>query len=181
MRAVLAFLAGVCLVASVASVSLAAAPPNANRFVGQFDIVDWDLTSVIGHVDANFSEPTSSRLVPGTIDITWAEGSRFRETHAQLVDADFGEMTWEDPFSPTGTFHAIYALATGYRCDYTGMREATCEPFAMMFQHITEYGGPTADKVGFSVPGSSVCCDGDWWPTAKGGAWALSFVNSTNP
>jgi hypothetical protein len=48
-------------------------------------------------------------------------------------------MTWEDPYSPTGTFQAIYALARGYRCDHTGVREATCEPFAMMFQQITEF------------------------------------------
>ena len=181
MRALAAVTVGLALVGSLVTTSLAAVPPNADRFVGQFDIVDWDLTTVIGHVEANVSEPTNSQLVPGTIDITWARGSAVRETHAQLVDVDFGEMTWEDPYSPTGTFHAIYALARGYRCDYTGVREATCESFAMIFQQITEFGGPTADKVGFSVSGSQECCDGSWWPAAKTGAWALTYVSPNRP
>ena len=132
MRRIVALMAAAMLVASVASTSLAAAPPTANRFVGDFDIVDFDLTTRIGHVEANFSEPTAGKLVPGTIDIYWA-GGEVRETHTQLVDTEFGETTWEDPYSPTGEFHAIYGRATGSRCDYRGVGDGTCEPFAMIW------------------------------------------------
>jgi hypothetical protein len=189
MRRAMSLVAAAMLVASVASSSLAAAPPNANRFVGDFDIVDFDLTTVIGHVHAKFSEPTEGKLVPGTIDIYWA-GGQVRETHMQLVDTDFGEQEWQDPYSPTGWFQATYAQAVGSRCDYRGVRDASCEPFAMIFQQITEpavssetgpWRDPSGNKVGFSVSGSQDCCGGDWYVAAMKGAWALTYVNPTNP
>jgi hypothetical protein len=90
-------------------------------------------------------------------------------------------MTWPDEYSPTGTFHAIYAMVQGDMCHYRGPRDTSCEPFAMMFQQITEYGGPTANKVGFSVAGSMDCCGGPWHPAAKTGVWALTYVGPTNP
>ena len=181
MRKVLSVLAAVVLVGTVASSSLAAAPPTVNRFVGQFDMVDFDMTTIVGHVAVNVTEATEGRLVPGTLDITWAPGNEVRESHAQLVSAEFGEMSWEDDFSPTGTFHAIYAMVQGDMCNYRGPGDASCEPFAMMFQQITDFVGPTANKVGFSAAGSMECCGGSWYPAAKTGAWALTYMRPTNP
>jgi hypothetical protein len=189
MRRIVALAAAAMLVASLASTSLAAAPPTANRFVGDFDIVDFDLTTQLGHVQANFTQPSSGKLVPGTVDITWIGGD-IRETHTQLVDTEFGEMTWADPYSPTGEFHAIFARATGSRCDYRGVGDATCEPFAMIFLQITDpavssetgpWRDPSGNKVGFSVSGSQVCCDGAWYVAAMKGSWALTYVGPTNP
>jgi hypothetical protein len=85
-------------------------------------------------------------------------------------------MTWPDEYSPTGTAHAIYAMVQGDMCHYRGPRDTSCEPFAMMFQQITEYGGPTANKAG-----SMDCSGGPWHPAAKTGVWALTYVGPTNP
>ncbi len=181
MRRIVAVLAALALALSMAGSSLGAAPSSqVNRFVGNFDIVDFDMVRVVGHVVADITEPSAANLVPGNVTIYWKDGRPAIESHAQIVSASFIEQTWDDPYSPTGSFHAHSVLLGGSLCDYFGPSWGTCQPFAMIFQHITNGGEPSENKVGFSVPGTMDCCGGEWWPAGKG-AWALTYVGPTFP
>lgn len=192
MHRFLALVAAFILSASLASAGVAADPPTSrvNAFVGNFDLVDWDMQTPVAHVVASVREATESRLVPGTVDITWAEGSPFwgdwspyyangrvpRQSHAQLFKAQFTESTY-------GSATATEVFVSGYLCHYFGPPpsewgsfDATCAPFVISFQVIDD--AYTPHRVGFSLPGDFGCCDGPWYP-ATTGAFSLTYAGPT--
>ncbi len=179
MRHVLAAVVAVGLAASIAGSGLAAPPARVNRFVGDFDLVAWDLQRVVGHVVADITQPSASKLDPGSITIAWKDGREVRESHAQVIAVSFFESSWADPNSPTGYFKANEVLVDGWLCDYFGPSSGTCQPFAMIFQHILNGGEPTADKVGFSARGTTDCCNGEWWPAGTG-AFVVTYARSAD-
>jgi len=151
MRRLVALLSAVVLVASLASVSLAAGPTErVNRFVGNFDMLAQDGSGrVVGHVVANFTEPSDSKMVPGTLDVYWApyEGNPpfpfmtldyppIKESHAQLLGSHF-----DTKYNPAG-FHVINAGTDGYLCDYTAPWNAGCRQFWVLFVHVVEKTAP---------------------------------------
>jgi hypothetical protein len=97
-----------------------------NHSVGNFDMTDSNGT-VIGHVHADFKEPTDSRMVPGTLDIIWApydvanppfpftalDWPPVKESRVQRLAGSFGNEA--DPNLGPG----ITAYTSGYLCDYT--------------------------------------------------------------
>jgi hypothetical protein len=176
MRRTVALLAAIALAVSLASPGAAAPPPatgQQNSFVGNFDLVEQGTTNVVGHVVANFREPTRAQLVPGTVDIYWTagdprSGSSARESHAQILEAWF----WD------GSDPAPYQMARviGTLCDYSRPQNGACDPFAMVFAKFP--GATPATMVGFSVPGSTECCSGLWFDVGKGG-FVLNYVGPT--
>ena len=182
------------LAASIASASAAAEGPTSrvNSFVGNFDLVDWDLQTPVARVVANVREATDARLVPGSVDIYWAEGSPFwawsdspyytdgrvpRQSHAQLFKAQFTESTYDGAA-------ATEVFVSGYICHYWGpppgdwgVFDAACQPFVIDFQDISDPFTP--HRVGFSLPGDWGCCGGPWFPAAKDGAFVLTYAGPT--
>jgi hypothetical protein len=145
MRRLLAPLGAVVLVASLAGSSVAAAPvAKVDHFVGNFDMLD-DSGHVVGHIVVNFKEPTSSRMVPGTLDVYWepydagtppfpyfmALGAPVRESHAQLISA------WFDTYDDDTWGHVVTGGTDGYLCDYAGPWSGGCRYFSVLFQTTT--------------------------------------------
>jgi hypothetical protein len=171
MRRFLALLSAGVLVASLAASSVAAAAQHGkpNSFSGDFDMIAWDGT-VVANVVANLKEPTDGQLVPGTVDIYWASGD-VRESHAQVVKAYFWTLT-NDPVEG----RQIGALVYGSLCDYLGPQAGSCRPFAMVF--VDTVRGNFRNHVGFSLPGSTVCCDGPWYDVGRGD-FVLNYTGPT--
>jgi hypothetical protein len=156
MRRMFALLVAVLLVASLAGSSVAAAPQHArvNHFVGNFDLLDAG-GKVVGHVVADFQEPTDQRLAPGSLDIYWnwydpenppssfpfmaLDWPPVRESHAQLLGAWFYEQDLPAPF-----IHKFAAGTSGYLCDYTAPSNADCRPFSVEFQEYADPSNPNA-------------------------------------
>ena len=171
MRRFLALLSAGVLVAGLPASSVAAAGQSEkpNGFAGDFDMVAGDGT-VVAHVVANLKEPTDKQLVPGTVDIYWAAGD-VRESHAQIVRAYFWPLADEPTEgSQIGTF------AYGSLCDYIGPQAGSCQPFAMVF--VDTVAKAFRNHVGFSVPGTSDCCDGAWYDVGRGD-FALKYSHPT--
>jgi len=140
MRRVLALIAAIVLVASLASVSLAAGPTaRVNRFAGNFDMLYGG--EVVARVVVNFKEPTSTQMVPGTLDVYWTPGWGYpdnaaafpfmdlkwypvRESHAQLIAGFFGH---------DADAGGLVAGVSGYLCDYTVEWNGDCRDFSAIF------------------------------------------------
>ena len=147
MRRVLALFAALVLTAALAGSSVATAgQPKLNHFVGNFDMVLEGTNQVVGHVVADFKEPTSKHPVPGTLDVVWAPydvsdppfpyfmdlgGTPVRESHAQLLSA------WFDTYDDSVWGHVVTAGTDGYLCDYAGPWNAGCRYFSVLFQLTT--------------------------------------------
>jgi hypothetical protein len=150
MRRIVALLAAIVLVGSLAGSTLAEGPPyRVNHVVGNFDILDWD-GSLVGHVVIDYQEPNSQRWVPGSLDVTWVPGARFpyqqppfgaKVSHTILVAAWFGPGA-EPGGVETGT--------TGSMCDFGAEWNATCHDFQVVIeqgadphgQHLIAFGTP---------------------------------------
>jgi hypothetical protein len=171
MRRFLALLAAGVLVAGLAASSVAAAGQQLkpNSFVGDFDMIAGDGT-VVAHVVANLQEPTDGRLVPGSVDIYWASRD-IRESHAQVLETYFWPL---DPEPTEG--RQVGAFVYGSLCDYVGPQAGSCQPFAMVFVDTVDKA--FRNHVGFSVPGSTTCCDGAWYDVGRG-AFALTYGHET--
>lgn len=137
MRRTFAVVSAAALIVVLAGSVLATGPHSqVNRFVGNFDLLDPD-GRVVGHVVANFTEPSDKDLVPGTLDVTWApydsadppfpfldlDWPPVRESHAQLIGTSFGPEPG----------YALIAGAGGYLCDYTAPWNGGCREFAVHF------------------------------------------------
>jgi hypothetical protein len=176
MRRTVALLAAIALAASLTTPGLAAPTPAAgqqNSFVGSFELVEQGTTNVVGHVVADFREPTRAQLVPGTVDIYWTAGNprsglTARESHAQILEAWFWDGTDSKPYQ--------MARVVGTLCDYVTPQKGACDPFAMVFAKFP--GATPAKMVGFSVTGSTTCCDGAWFDVGKG-SFVLNYVGPT--
>jgi len=180
MRRIVALLAALVLLASVgaSSVSAGQRTPRVNHFVGNFDMTDTNGT-VIGHVHADFKEPTLTRMVPGTLDIFWEpydvanppfpfmplDWPPVKESHAQLLAAwfDGGDTDWAG--------YVVTAGTSGYLCDYTAPWNADCRPFVALFQTTTS--GPAPHLVQF-FPGD----DGVLFPAGRG-SFVLTYAGPT--
>jgi hypothetical protein len=127
MRRVLALIAAVVLVGSLAGSSLAAGMPP-NSFTGDFDVINPDSGAVVGHVVARLSPPSDRLLVPGKYEFTGATGYPIRETRAVVASSLF----WIDPNG--GKPHA---MATGAACDIFNPGDYTCHgDWAVMFRVV---------------------------------------------
>ena len=138
MRRLVALLGAVVLVASLAGSSVAAAPTfRVNHVVGNFDLLDSDGSTILGHVVIDYREPTDMQVVPGTLDVTWRPDGRFpyddafavRESHTVLMAAWFGPglpNPGQAPFVETGT--------SGSMCDFGTLGNAVCHDFMVVFQ-----------------------------------------------
>jgi len=140
MRRLVALVSAAVLVATLAGSSVAAAPSyRVNHVVGNFDVLDWD-GSVVGHVVVNYGEPTYERVVPGTLDVTWALDARFpypqpqygaKESHTILAAAWFGS----DPTRPEQTGNEfIETGADGSMCDFGAPWNYLCHDFGFVIQ-----------------------------------------------
>ena len=167
MRRFMALLAAGVLVAGLAGTAPATAVERGapNSFAGDFDMITFDGT-VVAHVVAKFREPTERQLVPGTVDISWRTGD-VRESHAQVVQAYFWTLIDE----PTEG-RQVGGRVIGSLCDYVGPQAGSCQPFSMVF--VDTINRSFRNHVGFSVPGSTVCCDGAWYDVGRGD-FALTY------
>jgi hypothetical protein len=159
---------------SVVEVDSRPAPvaPPMNSFVGSFDMVTWDGT-VVAHVVADFQEPTARGKVPGSIVIDWMTGSDVRRSQATLSNAFFNSWNPEDVPDEGLEYDAF---AQGVMCDVSGPQTGSCQPFAMGFVQTVDPAYP--NHVGFSVPGSNVCCDGAWYDVGRG-VFRLNYFRDT--
>jgi hypothetical protein len=184
MRRFVALLAAATLVATLAASSVVAAPPVAkvNHFVGNFDMLDAS-GHVVGHVVANFKEPTLAEMVPGTLDVYWApydpEHPPFpyfmdlryppvKESHAQLLSA------WFDTYDDDIWGHVISAGTDGYLCDYTAPWNSGCRYFSVLFQLTTL--GPA--RVSNWSPGDGADPDRFTFEVGRG-AFDLTYAGPT--
>jgi len=133
MRRIMPVLASFALIAVLVAPTLAIGPTSRiNKFVGDFDLLAGDV--VIGHIKVSFTEPSDRKLVPGTLDITWApdvasdafpfmalEWGPVKESHAQLIGTSFGVEPG----------YATIAGTDGYLCDYTAPWNGGCRPFGV--------------------------------------------------
>lgn len=148
MRRILALLAALALLGSLAGPSLAADPVQRSFFQGSFELRADDGT-LLGHATAQLFEPTDQRLVPGTYDFAGAAGNPIRESHAQIGIAHF----WFDPhFLPTGasTPGAYVGRGEGVECVYVAPNEADCHWWVVQFVESLDPAG--LDEVQFYGP-----------------------------
>lgn len=148
-----------------------------SSFVGDFDLLDYGSPPRrVAHVTARFGVPSVQKLVPGTLDISWAPNLEdtglgwppvgIRESHAKLV------RTW---FSP-GSDGFTHARVQGVLCDYLGPQVASCHPFQMDFAANDD---PTLpDEVGFGP--YETCCPGPYYIAGKG-AFKLDYAPTEGP
>ncbi len=155
-----------------AAASTARATTATSSFTGNFDLLDYGSPPRrVGHVAAQLRVPTFDRLVPGSLDISWAPNiadtglgwppQGVRESHARILS------TW---FSP-GADGFTHARAEGILCDYLGPQNASCHGFQMDF---AANDNPTLpDEVGFGP--AETCCTGPFYLAGKG-AFELAYV-----
>jgi len=166
MRRMLALLAAVGLVASLGPASVVAAPTTQpNSFHGDFDLLDDSGTQYLGHIVVDFGEVPNTKGNVGSLDVTWAAGG---SSHGQLTWAEFGQQA-NDEWN-VGALR--WGWVKGTLCD-KGTGGTSCNPFAMMAQETLS---PTMPNfIGWSVPGSSKCCGGDWDQVGRG-AFVLNYL-----
>lgn len=166
----LAVLAGLALVVTAASASLAA--PSKNHFLGDFDLVTGDGVTA-GHVTAQLFDPTASRLVPGSYDFIGVPGWGIRESHSQLGSVQW----WFDADNPApGLGGSNVAFAEGVECLYFGPNDSFCHQFAVMF--IDDIDPSLPDQVAFADHQA----DGGWvfdmWFTVGAGDFVLHLAGA---
>lgn len=176
MRRMGSVVAAVAVVIAFAGSSLAAAPVTADRFVGNFVMVDADGTAV-GRVVANFTVPTEGKIVPGTVDVYWAPDTSFpfpqtlpyppaKESHAQLFSGFFGPDAG-----------GIVAGTEGYLCDYSAPWNAECRNFSVIF--VERPDGHNVVAWAFREPGDNAPFDYTFWYNVGGGSFVLNYVGGT--
>ena len=175
MRRIVAILAAIVLVGSLAGSTLAEGPHDrVNRVVGNFDVLEWD-GSVVGHVVVNYQEPTAQEWVPGSLDVTWVPGARFpypqppfgaKVSHTILVAAWFG---------PAGEPGAVETGTNGSMCDFGAQWNATCHDFQVVIERSADAQGQ--HLIGFGTP--------DWenapqeWYIIGPGAFTVTYAGET--
>lgn len=172
MRRVLALLAAVGLVASLAASSVAAAPTvPRNSFVGDFALLDEGTGAVVGYVTAQLSPATDQRLVPGHYDFYGVPGNWILESHSQIGRVDF----WFDPDNPgPGLGGSNVAFAEGVECLYLNPGDSICHEFAVMF--IDDLDPALPDQVAFANRNPSTGdWDFNWWYHVGKGSFVLNF------
>lgn len=184
MRRLLALIAAAVLVASLAGSSAAAGPTQrVNHVVADFTMLD-DQGNAVGTVVANFSEPSQSRVVPGTVDVYWApydvanppfpfmalDWPPVRESHAQLLASGFNT---ED--GPQG--HVTVGGAQGYLCDYTAPWNAGCRPFWVQFRVYADGSRIVSWGAALDVTGNPN--DTGAWFAVGPGSFVLTFAGPT--
>jgi hypothetical protein len=172
MRRMMALIATVGLVASLAASSVAAAPvvPR-NSFVGDFEFVEEGTGAVVGYVTAQLSLPTTQRLVPGHYDFYGVPGNWIRESHAQIGRVEF----WFDPAHPGPDLGGSnVAFAEGVECLYLNPGDSICHEFAVMF--IDDLNRALPDQVAFANrdPDTGEWAF-DWWYHVGKGSFVLSY------
>jgi hypothetical protein len=173
-RRSLALIAGLVLVATAATSSLAA--PSRNHFSGDFDLVTGDGV-IAGHVTAQLFEPTDSRLVPGSYDFVGVPGWGIRESHSQIGVVNW----WYDANNPEpGLGGSNVAFAEGVECLYFGPGDSFCHAFAVMFVDVIDPSLP--NQVAFAdhhVNGDpSAEWEFDMWFTVGAGDFVLRYVGA---
>lgn len=148
----------------------AAAQPM-NHFTGSFDMVSGD--DVVAQVVADFREPTAGGTVAGSVTIRWTSGD-IRQSRAHLSNAFFN--AWDPPNDDPDEGFEHNAFVQGTLCEANGADTSSCQPFAMVFVQTLDPTYP--NHVGFSVPGSDVCCDGAWYEVGSG-VFRLNYVRET--
>jgi len=187
MRRLVALLSAVVLVASLASVSLAAGPTErVNRFVGNFDMLHPQTGEVVARVVVNFKEPTRTQMVPGTLDVYWTPGwgdpanadffpfmaldwYPVRESHAQLIGGFFSR----DP-----DLGGLVGGASGYLCDYAVEWNADCRDFTAIFIKSDDPALPNRVAWGFKPAGEPKYDYRYWFDVGKG-AFSLTYAGPT--
>jgi hypothetical protein len=185
MRRLLALIAAVVLVASLASSSLAAGPTDkVNRFVGNFRMLHPQTGEVVARVVVNFKEPTHAKMVPGTLDVYWTPGwgdpanAEFfpfmdlqwypvRESHAQLIGGFFGPDAG-----------GIVGGVSGFLCDYTVEWNADCRDFSAIFITSDDPALPNRVAWGFKPEGGPDYDYRYWFDVGKG-AFSLTYAGPT--
>ncbi len=149
-----------------------------NSFVGDFDMLELGSGRVVAHVIVRFTEPTTTKLVPGSLRIDWRlgvttdpyEGTSAvfgaRESHARILRSAF----WRDPLSG-----ALGSEVDGQLCDYLNPQTAACHPFQMGF--FAPRSGSAGRKVAFEGT-DQWCCNGRWYDVGKG-KFQLTHVTDT--
>lgn len=175
MRRLVALGAALVLVASFAGSSVAAPPTSqVNRVVGDFDFLTMD-GSLAGHVVVNYKEPTQKQWVPGTLDVTWAEGAAFpyaqppygvKVSHTILTWAGFG---FNEPDS------SIQSGAGGSMCDFGGYWNATCHGFQIAVKQFTN---GTPSMIAFAQ-GTEWGWDPAIWYLVGPGDFHITYVGPT--
>ena len=177
MRRMMALFAAAAIVVAFAGPSVAAGPPvTADRFVGNFVMLDADGTA-LGTVVANFSVPSAGKIVPGTLDVYWARDTSFpfpeslpyppaKESHAQLVSGFFGPDAG-----------GIVAGTDGYICDYSAPWNAECRNFSVIF--VARPDGHNVVAWAFRGPGDPNPFDYTLWYTVGKGSFSLNYAGGT--
>jgi hypothetical protein len=168
MQRFVALLSALVLVVSAAGSSAASTTSAKNSFVGDFDVVDANTSVLVGHVTAQFTEPTERQVTPGTFQFTAANEYPIKAMRMAMADSLF----WIDPNG--GLPHA---MAVGASCDIANPHEFTCHgDFAVMFRqwpgepnsilYTTCRTGPTIEDWDFDTgKGCAVLLNvtkGDW-------------------
>jgi hypothetical protein len=168
MRRSFALLTALVLIASLGASSVAAVTASEpSSFHGDFDMLDQGSGLAVGHIVVDLHEQTDARHSPGSLDVYWASGNPIRKSHARLSGVWFGQQPDVPMWGPVR-----WAGADGTLCDI-GTGRTSCAPFAVIFYETVD--PAFTNYVGWSVPGSSECCGGDWYQVGTG-AFALSYL-----
>ena len=177
MRRVVAILAAMALMGSLAGSTLAEGPHDrVNRVVGNFDFLDWD-GSVVGHVTVNYQEPTAQQWVPGSLEVTWVPGARFpyqqppfgaKMSRTILIAAWFGPPVGGEP-------GAIETGAQGSMCDFGAQWNGICHDFQVVIERNADLHGQ--HLIAFGMP--------DWenapaeWYVVGPGSFTVTYAGET--
>lgn len=161
------------LAATIAGGAVTTAAP-ASSFAGDFDVIDPATGAVYGHIVANTSPPTPSRLIPGAYRFVGAPDFFIRETRAQIALVDF----WYDPNHPwPDSGGSDVAFAEGVECIYLAPGDARCQPWAAMFIDVRDASLP--DQVAFAFSRND---GGEWdfsvWSEVGNGGFRVRVAGS---
>ena len=172
MRRLVALLAALVLLGSLAGSSVAANPVPRSSFTGDFNLLLEDGTPW-GHATAQLVQPTDQRPVPGHFDFRGVPGIAIRESHAQIGQVHF----YYDPNHwPNGARYpgANVVRAEGVECVYIDLNNADCHQWAMML--IDNKDPSVPNQAAFAI---SKLANGDWdfqyWQIVGRGDFVLRF------
>jgi hypothetical protein len=170
MRRSLALLAAIVLMASLGASSVAATTTiEPSSFHGDFDMLDQGSGQAVGRIVVDLHEQVDSRRSPGTLDVYWASSNPIRKSHAQLSEVWFGQEA-DNP----GWGAVRFAGAAGSICD-TGAAGTSCGDFSVIFEQTVSSEFP--NYIGWSAPGTSMCCDGPWYQVGRG-EFGLNYLGA---